>query len=79
MKKAVIITGASSGIGKATALLFASHGYFVFLAGRNEARLVEVAEHCSAGASLLKIDFEKEDSVQKYAHHIFERKDIKLV
>jgi NAD(P)-dependent dehydrogenase (short-subunit alcohol dehydrogenase family) len=79
MKKAVIVTGASSGIGKATAQLFASHGYFVFLAARNEQRLIEVAEHCSAGASLLKIDFEKEETIRKYAQHIFERKDVRLL
>lgn len=29
MKKSVFITGAATGIGRATALLFARHGYFV--------------------------------------------------
>jgi len=35
MKKPVLITGASSGIGKATAIAFAESGYLVAAAGRN--------------------------------------------
>jgi dehydrogenase/reductase SDR family member 7B len=37
--KTVIITGASSGIGKACALFFASRGSNVVITGRNEANL----------------------------------------
>ncbi|KYG72383.1 SDR family oxidoreductase [Roseivirga echinicomitans] len=42
--KVVIITGASSGIGKALALEFAKLGAHIVITGRNEARLNEVAE-----------------------------------
>ena len=40
----VLITGASSGIGAATAIAFAEAGWSVMAAGRNEARLEEVAD-----------------------------------
>src|SRR5579859_2749753 len=42
----VLITGASSGIGRALAFEFASRGYNLFLSARNEAALRQVAEEC---------------------------------
>lgn len=42
-----IITGASSGIGKETALAFARKGHTLVLAARREQRLDEVAEECN--------------------------------
>ncbi|WP_413574493.1 SDR family NAD(P)-dependent oxidoreductase [Bdellovibrio sp. HCB290] len=56
MKKAVVITGASSGIGAATAIQFGKNGYFVYLMGRNKDRLAEVAVQCRSGASLMSCD-----------------------
>ncbi|VDM70951.1 unnamed protein product [Strongylus vulgaris] len=41
-----IITGASSGIGRAAAVLFAKHKYQLSLTGRNEAALRDVAREC---------------------------------
>lgn len=43
MANTVLITGASQGTGKATALLFARHGYDVILAARQPERLEQVA------------------------------------
>jgi NAD(P)-dependent dehydrogenase (short-subunit alcohol dehydrogenase family) len=43
-KKVAIVTGASSGIGRCTALELAKRGAFVALASRNEAALVQVAD-----------------------------------
>ncbi|WP_193182226.1 SDR family NAD(P)-dependent oxidoreductase [Nisaea sediminum] len=51
--KSILITGASSGIGAALAATYAAPGVTLFLGGRDEARLAEVAETCAAkGASV---------------------------
>lgn len=44
--KVVIVTGSSSGIGAATAKLFAEHGALLTIVGRDEARLLSVANAC---------------------------------
>ncbi|CAD5126472.1 DgyrCDS14595 [Dimorphilus gyrociliatus] len=44
--KIALITGASSGIGAATALLFAKHGAELALTGRNEKNLEAVVKKC---------------------------------
>jgi short-subunit dehydrogenase len=46
-KKWALITGASSGIGKALAFVFAAKGYNLFLTARNEQTLRQVAENCT--------------------------------
>ncbi len=45
---AVLITGASSGLGEALALAYAAPGVRLFLSGRDEGRLSAVAEACRA-------------------------------
>ena len=45
--KWAVITGASSGIGKALASEFAAGGFNLFLTGRNEVALAEVAAECA--------------------------------
>uniref|UniRef100_A0A0B7ABY1 Ketoreductase domain-containing protein n=1 Tax=Arion vulgaris TaxID=1028688 RepID=A0A0B7ABY1_9EUPU len=46
INKVVIVTGASSGIGAATALMFAQRGAKVTLCGRDAGRLNETLENC---------------------------------
>lgn len=46
--KVAIVTGASSGIGAATAIALASYSAKLTLVGRNEGRLMETSEKCAA-------------------------------
>ncbi|MFF7708202.1 glucose 1-dehydrogenase [Pseudomonas sp. NPDC007930] len=51
--KVVIVTGAGSGMGAATALRFAAEGASVVLAGRRANKLEEVAARCQGGHTLV--------------------------
>jgi len=54
--KVVIITGASSGIGKACAEIFAKQNYSLVICGRSEDRLIKVEDNLRAnGADVLAI------------------------
>ena len=44
----ILITGASSGIGRALALYYAAEGHRLFLGGRNAERLENAAQNCRA-------------------------------
>jgi hypothetical protein len=62
MKKIVLITGATSGIGEACARQFAKNGDNLILTGRNEARLAAIAaEVKSLGAEVLTLAFDVRD------------------
>ncbi len=65
--KRILVTGASSGIGKACALVCASLGAELILIGRDEARLKQVAEEASAnGVTHYPITMDlREDGVLK--------------
>ena len=57
-----IITGASSGIGKATALAFAKAGIDLFLISRNEVKLDDIAKQVGeygVKVKILSLDLEK--------------------
>jgi NAD(P)-dependent dehydrogenase (short-subunit alcohol dehydrogenase family) len=51
-RKVVIVTGASSGIGRATALLFAKDGATVVAVGRNEKELAALAKEAGKDATI---------------------------
>ncbi len=77
MRKKVLITGATAGIGKATAYLLAKKGYALILTGRRTERLQEIKSHLeenySADISTLCFDLSK----RKECEDIFnEYKDI---
>ncbi|CAH0714063.1 unnamed protein product, partial [Brenthis ino] len=62
--KVVIVTGASSGIGTATAVSFSSEGACVVLVGRNEDKLAEVAKKCK-NPLVVRADVSKDEDVKK--------------
>lgn len=65
MRKAALITGASSGIGAATAIEYAKNGYFIYLMGRNKERLQDVALKCRSGASIVSCDVTDTQALNK--------------
>jgi short-subunit dehydrogenase len=70
MSRWAIITGASSGIGKALAFEFASGGFNLFLTARNVSALAEVAEECrkkhQVEAEFLAADLSCPDSLAEF-------------
>lgn len=62
--KVVIITGASSGIGEATAKLLVEQGAKVVLGARREERLKEIADKLGNNVSYKKTDVSKFDEVK---------------
>lgn len=72
----VVITGASSGIGRAAALAFAKRGASVVVAARRERPLQEVADQCVSlgGRSLIvPTDVTNEEAVQNLARRAVEQ------
>lgn len=72
----VVITGASSGIGRATALEFAKQGVNLVLAARSRENLEHTAQKCrKSGAQVLAIptDVCREDEVEALAERAVER------
>lgn len=69
-KKVIVITGASSGIGEATAKLLASQGNQLVLGARREARLQEITqaiENAGGEATYAVTDVTDLDSVKQLA------------
>ena len=65
MKKIACITGASSGIGRATAQSLAKEGYQLILCGRRKERLEELQASLAVNSILLTFDVSDQPSVIK--------------
>ncbi|OLY93263.1 Short-chain dehydrogenase [Cnuella takakiae] len=73
-QKTVVITGASSGAGRAIALRFAREGAHLVLAARREAALKEVAAACeeTGGKAIVVVcDVTDAEAVKQLAHEAF--------
>ena len=66
-----VITGASRGIGKATAEIFALHGYNLFLLSKNEANLLESIEDLKTKYPNISIDGKAMDAGKKQDAQLF--------
>lgn len=65
--KVVIVTGATSGIGRATAIMFAAQGASVVLVGRNASRGQEIEKEITAAngtAVFMQCDVSREDEAK---------------
>jgi len=70
-KKTILVTGASSGIGKATALECSKMGASVIITGRNEERLNSTFESLEGSNNQMIIcDLSSEDSINKLAEKL---------
>ncbi|XP_050353671.1 3-oxoacyl-[acyl-carrier-protein] reductase-like [Nymphalis io] len=74
--KIVIVTGASSGIGAATAIAFAKEGANVVIVGRNEVKLQKVTDECAATGKehiLIKADITKDEDANRVINATIEK------
>lgn len=62
--KKILIVGASSGIGKATAIMLASQGFQLVLMSRSVEKLTEVSQQCSGdGHQVFSVDVTDEEAL----------------
>ncbi len=69
--KTFVVTGGSSGIGRATAIMLAQSGAHVFIVGRDEKRLKETAKF-SKNIFFVRADFATPESIKETANFIAE-------
>ena len=71
--KAAVITGGTSGIGAATAEIFANEGASVVIAGRSEAKGAALAQRLGPNVVYLRQDVTVEDDVRRVIDEAAER------
>ena len=61
MQKTAFVTGATSGIGKATATLLGKNGYRIIATGRRQERLEELKKKLGAFTEIITLNFDVRD------------------
>lgn len=69
MSKVIVITGASSGIGKSAALELLQGGHKVYACARRVEHMTDIVEF---GASIHSVDVTKEDQVKTFIDHVIQ-------
>lgn len=64
MSRIALITGATSGIGKATAIAFANNGINLIICGRRQERLDSLKEHLSKKVEVTTLKFDVSNKVE---------------
>lgn len=80
--RSILITGASSGLGRALALGYAADGVTLFLGGRDAARLEEVGAACAAAGAVADctvVDVTDADAVRQWVAGADQRRPLDLV
>lgn len=79
--KNIWITGASSGIGESMAYVFAKQGAKLILSGRNEERLIEVANQCKGTQKPIVVPFDlaDESSIKKAAEFVIKNQTVDIL
>lgn len=70
MSRVAVVTGAGSGVGRATALLLAEAGWRVALVGRRAEALQETAALAGAAAIVAPCDIRDQDAVERMAAEV---------
>ena len=73
MNRVAIVTGAGSGVGRATAVKLSDKGYTVILIGRRKNKLEETKTVCNANAVAVPMDVSIETNVKKCFEMVEER------
>ena len=75
----VLITGASSGIGREFAYKFSKMGYELILVARRREKLEETASGCERECIIIEADLSKEDEVLRLYEEVKEFDDLEIV
>jgi NADP-dependent 3-hydroxy acid dehydrogenase YdfG len=76
MKDIVVVTGASRGIGRATAILLAENGYHVIAVARNKKMLEEIESH---NIEIYVVDITQDDQVYHFCQKLIGRNVVALI